>query len=141
MERVMNKKILKLLHRFLDEELGPKDREKLARHLEASAELRRTRDELLAFRRGIAEAGGAAFRPGFADRTVARLRATEKRVAAEARFIDIFPAVFKRFAVVAGMVLLAVMVYNAVHRDMIPAGAVYYISDLSLSHILRLPVF
>ena len=137
----MNKKILKLLYRSLDTELRPKDAGKLARHLGSSEELRRTRDELSALRRGIAEAGAAAFRPGFADRTVARLRATGNRVAVEARVFDIFPAVFKRFAVVAGMVLLAVMVYNAVHRDMIPAGAVYYISDLSLSHILRLPVF
>ena len=137
----MRKKILKLLYRSLDGPLGKRDAALLERHLAASAELRKTREDLLALRRDVASTRTAAFRPGFADRTLARMRAEAAAAKAEFGFIPAFLAVARRFAVV-GLVLLAVVVsYFLVQREIMPAGAVYYLSDVSLTRIIQFPVF
>jgi hypothetical protein len=137
----MRKKILKLLFRSLDEPLGKKDRELLARHLEGSAELRRAREDLLALRRDIAASGTASFRPGFAERTMARARALGLPGRAENGFIPALLAMAKRFAVVGVILLVIVVSYFLINRDLIPEGAAYYLSDLSLTRILQFPVF
>jgi hypothetical protein len=137
----MRKKILKLLYRSLDSPPGKRDSERLDRTLRSDAGLRKLRDDLLAMRRDIAASGTRSFRPGFAGRTLARMRAAVLPGKAEAGFVPVFLALAKRFAVIGAIGIVVFLAYALVNGDLIPRDAVYYISDLSLTRILQFPVF
>jgi hypothetical protein len=137
----MRKKILKLLYRSLDSPLGKKDRGRLDRTLEADPELARLKDDLLAMRRDVANSGARAFRPGFAGRTMARLRAVGILGGAETGFLQVFLGLTERLVIVGAIVVVAVVAYVFANGELIPRDAVYYVSDLSLARILQFPVF
>lgn len=137
----MRKKILKLLYRSFDAPLGRKARERLERSLAADPELRRTREDLLALRRDAAAARTGAFRPGFAERTLARARSEGLIGGAAPGLFPMFAGLARRFAVVGLIMVIAAVSYLLISGELIPRDSVYYVSSLSLDRILDLPLF
>jgi len=137
----VHRKILKLLYRSLDAELTEKQTRRLEAELAGSEEFRRERDRILALRKAIAESPGRTFRPGFANRTLARVRSDRPTTSAADLFFENFKSVFQRIAVVSAVLLLALAAYSLTHRDLVPKDAVYYASDVAFGRILQLPVF
>lgn len=137
----MRRKTVKLLYRSLEVPLGKRAGDRLARHLEESPELRAIRENLLSLRRRVADSRVSAFRPGFVERTLALARSGAPGGAAQESFAEACLVLFRPFAV-AALLLLAVGVCQALLRgDIIPKDALYYASDLSLTHILQLTHF
>lgn len=137
------KKVLKLLDRSLDAPLGPDDAERLERALAADPELRRVREELLGLRRGLADGRTASFRPGFAERALARAR-SEGLVggASDPGLMPVAAGLARRFAL-AGLLLLVVAAaaYILIGGELVPREAVYYVSGYSLDRILAFAAF
>jgi len=142
-EMDVDRKVLKLLYRSFDAELTEKQRLRLEAALAVSAEFRREKDRILALRKAIAHSPGRAFRPGFANRTLARVRLRSGRPTGSAAdlFFENFKIVFRRIALVSAVLLVALAAYSLTHRDLIPKDAVYYASDVAFGRILQLPVF
>ena len=137
----MDKRILKLLYRSLDSPLNKRQEDRLNRALAGSPELRRQRDEIIAMRQALADGAGRSFRPGFADRTIRRLRSGPEREDSLAALVRAYAGAFKPVAI-AGLVILAVLVsYNLANRDLMPRDAILYASDLAVEKLLRVPVF
>ncbi len=137
----MDKRILKLLYRSLDSPLKKRQEDRLSRALAGSPELRRQRDEIIAMRQALADGAGRSFRPGFADRTIRRLRSGPEREDSLAALVRAYAGAFKPVAI-AGLVILAVLVsYNLANRDLMPRDAIFYASDLAVEKLLRVPVF
>lgn len=141
MEMDVDRKIPKLLYRSLDAELTEKQRRRLEAELAGSEELGRERDRILAVRKAIAESPGRTFRPGFATRTLVRLRSGRPTTSAADLFFENFKNVFRHIAVVSAVLLVALAAYSLTHRDLVPKDAVYYASDVAFGRILQLPVF
>jgi hypothetical protein len=137
----MKKKVLKLLYRSLDAPLGERRRARLERVLAADPALRQVRDEALALRARLAGAAQDSFRPGFAERTLARARAEGSIGARDPGFLQAFMGVARRLAVAGVLVAVLAVTYLLIKGDLLPRDAAYYISDLSLSRILQFPVF
>lgn len=137
----MDKRTLELLYRSLDSPLKKREEDRLNRALAGSPELRRQRDEILAMRQALADGAARSFRPGFADRTIHRLRSAPERQDSLAALVRAYAAAFKPVAV-AGLALLAILiVYNLAHRELMPQDAIFYASDLAVDKLLHLPVF
>jgi hypothetical protein len=137
----MRRRHLKLLYRSLDADLTARDKARLSAALEASEELRRTRDEILAIRRAAGETAAEGFRPGFADRTLAAIRAGQRGQNPREAFLESLKTVFKPLAVAAAVLLVILVTYNVTHGDLIPKGEIYYASDLALGKILQVSSF
>ncbi len=137
-----DERILKLLYRSLDAPLRKRQQARLDRALAGSGELRRQKDEIVAMRTALAEGAAPGFRPGFADRTLARLRTNPAPEAADlAALVRAYAAAFRPVAV-AGLVILAVLVtYNLAHQSLLPKDAIFYASDLYVGKLLQVPVF
>jgi len=140
-EMSVNRKLLKLLYRSLDVELAEKQRRRLEARLADSEELRRERDRILALRKAITESSSRTFRPGFAGRTLARVRSGQPTRTAEDLFFESFKSVFRHIAVVSAVLLVVLAAYSLTHRDLVPKDAIYYASDIAFGRILQLPVF
>jgi anti-sigma factor RsiW len=137
----MDERILKLLYRSLDSPLKKKEEERLNRALAQSAELRKRRDEILAMRRALVEGSVRAFRPGFAERVLRRVRADAGPGDRSEALARAYAAAFKRIAI-AGLIVLAVLVsYNLVKGDLLPGDAIFYASNLAVGKLLQVPVF
>lgn len=136
----MDKGILKLLYRSFEEDLGPVEETRLSRALEESKELRRLKDEIGFLRRAVGEGAVRSFRPGFSDRVMVRVEAPPPAEIGAEQLSRAFQWVFRRFVVVALLVLTVLITYNLIHTRGISAGDVYYISDVSFGKILPLPL-
>ena len=137
----MENRIVKLLYRSFDAPLKKKEQERLDRALKESGELRRLKTDILGLRRGIAEVAPRAFEPGFAGRVIDRIRAGAKPADNAETLIGACLASFKRVTAVALAILAALVLYNLAHNDFLPKDQMFYVSDLTIGQILRLPVF
>jgi hypothetical protein len=136
----MDKGILKLLYRSFEEDLRPVEKTRLSGALEESKELRRLKNEIVFLRRAVGEGAARSFRPGFSDRVMARVEAPPPAENGAEQLSRAFQWVFRRFVVVALLVLTVLITYNLIHTKGISAGDVYYISDVSFGKILPLPL-
>jgi hypothetical protein len=141
MDKEMDERTVELLYRSFDAPLEAAEEERLAAALAGAPELRRLKGEIIAMRRAVAEGADRAFRPGFSDRTLERLRSQPAREEGLAALVRAYAAAFKPVAV-AGLALLAVLVvYNLANRELVPRDAIFYASDLAVDKLLHLPVF
>lgn len=131
----------KLLYRSFDSELTKKQKRRLEAALADSKELRRERDRILDLRKAIAAGSRRGFRPGFADRTLARARSARPTPGGADLLFESFKGVFRRIAAVSVLLLIALAAYSLTHRDLLPREAIYYASDVVFGRILQLPVF
>jgi hypothetical protein len=136
----MRRRILKLLYRSLDADLGGRDRARLEAALGGSEELRRAKAEILRIRGAAADSAARSFKPGFADKVLAGVRSDRKAQADEAVF-EFFQELFKPIAVAVSILLVLLVVYSVTRGDLIPRGEVYYASDITMNKVLELSSF
>jgi anti-sigma factor RsiW len=141
MDKKMDERTVDLLYRSFDAPLEAAEEERLAAALAGSPELRRLKDEIIAMRRAVAEGAVRSFRPGFADRTLARLRTGPAREDRLAALVRAYAAAFRPVAVVGLAVLAVLVLYSLANRELLPRDAIFYASDLAVDKLLHLPVF
>jgi hypothetical protein len=137
----MEKRVLKLLYRSLDRSLTENEERRLDRALAESEELRRLREDLLALRRAVADGAGPSFGPQFADRVINRWSASSPAAQPLDAVYDSYRLIFKRLAVASLLILVILVSYAVVQDGLWPQDAFFYVSDLTIAEILRLPVF
>lgn len=137
----MNKKTLDLLYRSFDEDLEDKEQKQLAEALENSKELRREKEQIDAQRRALYESAVRTFKPFFAERVMNRILSPEKKAGVQEVFYESLRIVFRRFAIGAVIVLMALISYNLIKGDILHTDEVYYASDITIEEISQLPLF
>jgi hypothetical protein len=137
----MDKKILKLLYRSFDDELTPKETERLELELKESEELRREKHKILAQRQALAESSAPSFKPHFAERVMTRVEVLgEKKNGFESFYESLF-LMFRRFAIVGAALLLLLLIYNLQSGDIFSSEEILFASDYTFEEILDLPLF
>ncbi len=105
----MSRKMLKLLYRSFDKSLTEDERHQLDSALQRSANLRETKSQIEALRGGISSIRFKPARPFLGERVVRRLvSAADPRIAGE-RFWEVLFDSFRRVALIASIVLVAVV--------------------------------
>jgi hypothetical protein len=137
----MDRKILKLLYRSLDFTLKKKDRRRLDRALEESAELRQHKAELAAMRQAIADGAVRSFRPQFVERAMARIQSGGESAEYQDILFGAYRTMFRRAAFVGLVILVVLVSYNIAHKDLLPQDTIFYVSDLTIDRILQVSVF
>jgi hypothetical protein len=137
MRRIAGKEI------FRSFEPGWTDRRlrRFERKLSSSPEMRKERQSAEALRRDLAESAAAGFRPGFADRVLARLAACPAAVATADLMSQAFRSIFDRFALVTGLVAVALLLANWLGGALIPSREISYASTLTISRLLETPLW
>lgn len=136
----MNKKILELLYRSFDSDLEEEELRLLEEELEKSSELRAEKEQILARREAVSKTASLSFRPFFAERVMNRIQEISQKNGLEA-YYETFKAIFRRFAIVGAVVMIALIVYNLGAGDSLSAEEIFYASDVTLDEILNLPLF
>jgi hypothetical protein len=136
----MNKKTVKLLYRSFDDDLDEKEKNELKDALKNSEELRREKEKILAQRKAISESGAESFKPFFAERVMARIDALSEKPGVE-NFYETLRTVFRPFAIVGAVALVALLLYNLGIGDILSSDEVFYVSDSAIEEILQLPLF
>jgi anti-sigma factor RsiW len=136
-----DERILRLLCRYLDAPLRKRQQARLDRALARSAELRRQKDEIVAIRTALAGGSVGGFRPGFADRVLARVRSAEVAPDRLESLARVYAAVFRRIAAVGLIAVALLVVFNLVQGDLVPRDAIFYASNLAAGGLLRVPIF
>lgn len=136
----MNKKILELLYRSFDDDLDEKEQKQLAEALENFDELRREKEEISAQRKAISSSAAQSFKPFFAERVMERIDSTYEKNGLEI-FYETLKAVFRRFAIIGAVLLIALILYNLGTGDSLSMDEAFYVSDLTFEEILQQPLF
>ena len=137
----MNKKILKLLYRSFDDDLSEKEQKQLAEALENSEELRREKEQIKAQRQAVSDSGAQSFKPFFAERVMSRIQAMGEEENTLEAFYETLWAVFRRFAVAAAVILIALITINLIIGESLSMDEAFYISELTFEEVLQLPLF
>jgi anti-sigma factor RsiW len=138
---MMEERILELLHRSFDGELGPAERKELESALARSAELRRERDELLAVRGAVKSSAADSFSPFFAERVIRAVREEREGEAEGARFFESLLGTFRRVALVAAAIAAFLLVYNMNQGGSVSVAAAFGAEEsTSVEQVLTAPV-
>jgi anti-sigma factor RsiW len=137
----MNKKILKLLYRSFDDGLSEKERKQLEEALEASTEIQREKEQIAAERQAISASAVQSFKPGFAERVMSRIQAMGEEENTLEAFYGTLKAVFRRLAVAAAVIMIALITINLIIGECLSAHKAFYISELTFEEVLQLPLF
>lgn len=137
----MNKKILKLLYRSFDADLDEKEQNQLNEALKNSEELRKLKEHIAAQRQAVSTSASQSFKPFFAERVINRINSLSKQGNGLEAFYETLKLAFKRFALAAAIIMLALFSYNLIKGDILPSNEVYYASNATLEEILELPLF
>ncbi|MDD8025439.1 MAG: hypothetical protein PHI34_02915 [Acidobacteriota bacterium] len=137
----MRSGIRKWLVRSFDMALPERRRRKLERALAGSSRLRAEKGEAAALRRAVAESGAEGFRPGFADRVLARLASSPAAASALETLTQAYRMVFDRFALIAGLVTIALVLINLMSGALLPSREIPYASSLTIARLLKVPLW
>jgi len=140
--KIMNDKMVKLLYRSLDNPLGEKKQRTLSEALQNSKELRKEKERILAQRRSITEAAPSSFGPYFAEKVMEKIESlhTKKKNGLEL-FYETFKTMFQRVAIVSALILLLLVSYNLIKKDLLPKEEIMFASDAVVEEILEVPLF
>lgn len=136
----MNKDVLKLLYRSFDDDLNEKERKELEEALKNSKELRQEREKILAQRKAVSESGAQSFEPFFAERVMAQIDALHEKAEMDS-FYRTLKSVFRPFAIVGAVALVALIIYNLGIGDILSSDDVFFASNATFEEILQLPLF
>lgn len=137
----MDKKTRKLLYRSFDEELKPKHKEQLETALKSSPELRKEKEEIASQRQALKDNAAQSFQPFFADRVVNRLFFGKTAENGWEAFYQTFKALFGRFAIACGIIGLILFTYNVTIGDSLDPEEVFFVSDIAIEELYKLPLF
>lgn len=136
----MDKKILELLYRSFDDELGEKEQKQLEEALKGSEELRKKKEKITTLREAVSKGAAQSFKPFFAERVVNRIQSLDEKNGLET-FYEALKAVFRRFAIIGAAVMIVLIAYNLGTGDSLSSDEVFYASDTTYEEILDLPLF
>ncbi len=137
----MDKKILKLLYRSFDDELGEKEKNRLQEALYKSDALRKEKERILIQRQALAEIPKPAFRPHFAERVMGRIESLGKKNNGLETFYEILLFMFRRLALIGAGILLILLIYNFRTGDALSSDDIFYASDAAVEDIIGWPLF
>ena len=137
----MDKNILKLLYRSFDDELNPKEKERLDRALKESEELRKEKEQILLQRQALVKSSTPSFKPFFAERVMNRIETSGQKINGFESFHETLLLMFRRFAIVGAAILLLLLVYNLQTGDILSTEEIMFASDFTFEEILNLPLF
>ncbi len=136
-----HKKVLNLLYRSFDTDLGEREKQRLDEALEQSKNLREERELIVSRRQAVADSAAGTFRPYFADRVMSQIAAIGDKKDTQDSFYDSLMFVFRRLAVVGSLVMIGLIFFNLIKGHVIPVDEIFFASDLALEEILNLPIF
>lgn len=137
----MNKKILKLLYRSFDDDLNEKEKKQLEEAMENSVELRREKEQIEVRRQAVSDSAAQSFKPFFAERVMGRIQARGQKENTLEAFYDTLKAVFRRLAVAAAVIMIALITINLIIGESPLMDEAFYISELTFEEVLQLPLF
>ncbi len=138
---MMDERILELLYRSFDAELGPEETAELESALAGSPELRRERDSLLAVRDAVESSAARSFGPFFAERVMRAIRSERERQAEGARFSESLVSAFRRVALVGAAVAAFLFIYNMKQGGSVSVTAAFGASGgATIEEVLTAPV-
>jgi hypothetical protein len=126
---------LKLLYRSFDTRLSGKEQSKLENALADNEEISKEAKTLDKMRHIIAESGGSAFDPFFADRVLVRLREEDED------FIKALFWSFKRIVIVGAATIVLLMVNNFITGGEFSLDSALGLPQLTLEETLSLNQF
>jgi hypothetical protein len=112
----METKIHDLLLRSFDTELTKAERRRLDEALQNSAQLRLEKERIRLLREAITDQTPRSFSPFFAERVMSRIR-RENASSIEVVYGDVLVSAFRPVAVVAFLLILALLSFNALRND------------------------
>lgn len=133
-------KILELLYRSFDEELGQEEKKLLEKALASTEELRKEKASIAAQRKAVSTSTIPSFRPGFAERVMHRIDSLGKRTGLEI-FYETLKTAFRRLAIAGAVALILLLSFNLVTKDSLSSEEVLYASDVTIEEIQNLPLF
>ncbi len=140
-ETKMDKKILKLLYRSFDDELGEKEKKQLEKALHKSETLQKERERIILQRQVIADSPQPAFTPYFAERVMGRIESLgEKKNGLETFYVTLL-SMFRRLAFAGAAILLILLIYNLRTGDALSTDEIFYSSDNAIEEISDFPLF
>ncbi len=128
----MDNNLYNLLLRSFDAPLAEAERRQLDGALEASEDLRETRQEIINLRAGLQAAGYQSFKPFFAERVLERLRTPQQSLA------DYFVSVFRSVAIGAGVLVVICSAYNISRSNAFTLESALGIHQPTLEQVLAL---
>jgi len=135
-----NKKMLKLLYRSFDDRLKEKEQKKLAKALENSPGLQQEKKQIEAQRKAVANTAAQSFKPFFVERVMEQVNALGGKTngLGMQMFYESLVSVFRRFAVVGGVISVLLFIYNRGIGDILSLEEALTMSDITLRAILTM---
>jgi hypothetical protein len=137
----MDKRILKLLYRSFDSNLRDKKRQQLTDALKKSQELQKEKERIFSMRQAVSESARQSFLPLFAERVMSQLNSVETKEKTLVASFEAFRAIFKRFALIAFLILIGLVSYNLLCSDFLSKDDICYVPTVTLAEILPPPLF
>lgn len=133
----MDKKMIDLLYRSVEQTLSEAEQRELDDALARSAELQQERELLQAMFHAAGSERRAGFAPFFDSRVMARIAAARTNAGAvsELSFFDSLVYAFQRVAVIGALAALAIIIYNLGTADTISLAQAFRLPELSLSEV------
>lgn len=129
----MNRKILDLLYRSFDQQLEPKEQQRLDETLAQSAELRAEQERITRMRVMISDSSVPSFHPFFAEKVMRRIRGAET---AMETFWDSLISVFRPIAIAATILFIVLLTYNLFKSDHKSLASALAEPEIKLEHSL-----
>lgn len=137
----IDKKILDLLYRSFDSDLGEEEKKLLDEAMKKSEELRKEKEQIKAQRQAVSDSAARTFKPFFAERVMSRIRVIGEKENTLETFYASLKVVFQRFAIVSAIILIALISYNLIIGEGLSPDEAFYVSELTFEEILQLPLF
>jgi hypothetical protein len=137
----IDKKILGLLYRSFDSDLGKEEKKQLEEATKISEELRKEKEQIEAQRQAVSDSAAQTFKPFFAERVMSRIHALGEKENTLETLYESLKAVFKRLAIVGAVVMIALISYNLIIGEGLSPDEAFYVSELTFEEILQLPLF
>ena len=134
------KKILKLLYRSFDSQLNEKEQKILIQALESSPELRLEKEQIEMQREALATGTVQSFKPFFVERVMEQVNTLGGKTNGLdlQMFYESLVSVFRRFAVVGGIISILLFIYNLGVGDILPLEEALTITDFTVQEILSI---
>lgn len=133
-------KILELLYRSFDTDLEDKEQKQLEEALKNSEELRKEKEQILSQRQALSDSAVKSFSPFFPERVINRINSLSEKKDLVTIY-ESLKVVFRRFAVVGAVIMIALISYNLITGDSLSTDEVFYASDTVFEEILDSPLF
>jgi hypothetical protein len=92
-------------------------------------------------RQAVTEGAVRSFRPDFENRVMSRVRSAATAPSKLQALMESYRWAFGRLAAISVFVLIILVAAVLLQDGLFPKDAIFYISDTTLGHLVRVPVF